>query len=77
MSRVLLSKALIQLSPDGWGCTPSLVEVQDKTQSLSLDKGYLLLAGSSILLMMVVQQLAVTLVLSQEEMSACPSALPS
>ena len=37
--------------------------------SLSLDMGYLFLVGSSILLLMVVQQLAVILVLSQEEMS--------
>ena len=27
VGRVLLSKALIQLSVDGWGCTPSLVIV--------------------------------------------------
>ena len=27
MGRALLSKALIQLSADGWGCTPSLVVV--------------------------------------------------
>ena len=25
VGRALLSKALIQLSADGWGCTPSLV----------------------------------------------------
>ena len=57
VSRVLLSKALIQLSPDGWGCTPSLVRVQVKTKFLSLDMGYLYLEGSSILLSMVAQQL--------------------
>ena len=39
---------------------------------LSLEVGYLFLMGSSILLSMVVQQLVVILVLSQEEMSACP-----
>ena len=27
VGRALLSKALIQLSADGWGCTPSLVVV--------------------------------------------------
>ena len=27
MGRALLSKALIQLSADGWGCAPSLVIV--------------------------------------------------
>ena len=46
--------------------------------SLSLDMGDLFfLVGSSILLSMVVQQLAVILVLLQEEVSACPSTLPS
>ena len=45
--------------------------------SLSLDVGYLFLVGSSILLSMVVQQLVAILVLSQEEMSAYPSTLPS
>ena len=45
--------------------------------SLSLDVGYLFLVGSSILLSMVVQQLVAILVLSQEEMSTCPSTLPS
>ena len=39
--------------------------------SLSLDVGYLFLVGSSILLLMVVQQLVVILVLWQE-MSAHP-----
>ena len=45
--------------------------------SLSLDVGYLFLVSSSILLSMVIQQLDVILVLSQEKMSTCPSALPS
>ena len=40
--------------------------------SLPLDVGYLFLVGSSILLSMVVQQLIVILVLSQEELHACP-----
>ena len=40
--------------------------------SLSLDVGYLFLVGSSILLSMVVEQLVAVLVLSQEEMRACP-----
>ena len=44
--------------------------------SLSLDLGYLFLVSSSILLSMIVQQLAVILVLSQEEMSTCPCTLP-
>ena len=35
------------------------------------------LVGSSILLLMAVQQLVVILVLSQEEMNASPSTLPS
>ena len=39
--------------------------------------GIIFLVGSSILLSMAVQQLVVILVLSQEEMSACPSTLPS
>ena len=39
---------------------------------LSLEVGYLFLMGSSILLSMVVQQLVVILVLSQEEISTCP-----
>ena len=39
---------------------------------LSLDERYLLLLYSNTLLSMVVQQLVVILVLSQEEMSACP-----
>ena len=41
-----------------------------------LDVGYLLM-GSSILLSMVVQQLAAILVFSQEKMSTHPSILPS
>ena len=45
--------------------------------SLSLDMGYLFLVGSSVFLLMVVQQLVVVLLLSQEEISACPSTLPS
>ena len=44
--------------------------------SLSLDVGYIFLAGSSILLSMVVQQLVGILVLLQKGMSACPSTLP-
>ena len=45
--------------------------------SLFLDVEYLFLVGSGILLAMVVQQLVVILVFSQEEMSAHPSTLPS
>ena len=45
--------------------------------SLSLDMGYLFLVGSSILLPMIVLQLVAILLLSQEEMSAHPSTLPS
>ena len=44
--------------------------------SLSLDTGHLFLVDSSVLLPMVVQRLVVILVLSQEEMSICPT-LPS
>ena len=45
--------------------------------SLSLDVGYLFFGGGpSILLSMVVQQLVAIFVLSQE-MSTCPSTLPS
>ena len=44
--------------------------------SLSLDVEYLFLVGSGVLLAMVVQQLVI-LVLSQEELSAHPSTLPS
>ena len=40
---------------------------------LSLDMWYLFLVGSSVLLLMAVQQLAVILVLLQEEGSAQPS----
>ena len=43
------------------------------TSPLSLDVEYLPLVGSSILLLMVFQQLVVILVFSQEKMSACPS----
>ena len=39
--------------------------------------GYLFLVASSILLSMVFLQLAAVLVLSQEEISACPSILSS
>ena len=45
--------------------------------SLSLDKRYLFLVGTSILLSMVIQQLVAVLVLSQEERSTCPSTPPS
>ena len=45
--------------------------------SLSLDKRYLFLVSSSILLSMAVQQLVAVLVLSQEERSTCPSTPPS
>ena len=45
--------------------------------SLSLVMGYLFLVGSSILLLMVVEQLVAVLVLSQEEMSVPPSTPPS
>ena len=38
VGRALLSKALIQLSDDGWGCTPSLVVVwSEVTQPLGLE----------------------------------------
>ena len=36
VGRVLLSKALIQLSADGWSCVPSLLVWSEATQSLSL-----------------------------------------
>ena len=32
--RALLSKALIQLSADGWGCTPSLLVVWPEATQL-------------------------------------------
>ena len=44
---------------------------------LLLDMEYLFLVGSSFLPLMVVQQLVVILVLSQEDMSVPPSTLPS
>ena len=44
---------------------------------LLLDMEYLFLVGSSFLPLMVVQQLVVILVLSQEEMSTRPSTPPS
>ena len=45
---------------------------------LSLVVGYLFLCvGSSVLLLMVVQQLVANPVFSQEKISTCPSALPS
>ena len=44
---------------------------------LPLDVGYLFLVGSNILLLMVVQQLVVILVFSQEKMSARSSIPPS
>ena len=44
---------------------------------LSLDMGYLFLEGSSILLLITFQQLVVILELSQEEMRAHASTLPS
>ena len=47
------------------------------TSSLSLDMGHLSLVSSSVLLSMVVQQLAVILVPSQEQMRILPSTLPS
>ena len=56
-----------------WLCPSySLVAVSP----VSLDVGYLFLVDSSVLLLMVVQQLVAILVLSQE-MSAWPSTLPS
>ena len=45
--------------------------------SLSSNVGYLFLVGSSVLLLMAVQQLVAILVLSQEEMSTRPSTPPS
>ena len=45
--------------------------------SLTLYLGYVFLVGSSVLLLMVVQHLAVILELSREQMSAHPSSLPS
>ena len=53
-----------------------------EASSLSSDMGFFLfcfvfLVGSSILLLMGVQQLDVILVLWQEKMSTCPSAVPS
>ena len=52
-------------------------KVNNTIYSLSLDLGCPFLVGSSILLLMVVQQLVAILVLSQEEMSMLPSTLPS
>ena len=52
-------------------------KVNNTIYSLSLDLGCPCLVGSSILLLMVVQQLVAILVLSQEEMSMLPSTLPS
>ena len=46
-----------------------------QTSSLSLDMERLLVVGSTVVLLMVVQQLVALLVLSQE-MSTCPSILP-
>ena len=36
VGRILLSKALIQLSADGWGCTPSLIFWPEATHPSSL-----------------------------------------
>ena len=44
---------------------------------LTLDMGCLFLVGFNILLLMVVQQLVVILMFSQEKMSICASTLPS
>ena len=57
-----------------WLC-PSYVIAA--VSSLSLDVGYLSFMGSSILLLMVVQQLVAILVLLREEMSTRPSTPPS
>ena len=45
--------------------------------SLFLHMEYLFLVGSSVVLSMVVQQLLVIFVLSQEEVSVCPCIPPS
>ena len=50
----------------GYGMLLCLCYHLAEASSLSLDMGYLFLVGSSILLSMVVQQLVVILVLSQE-----------
>ena len=44
---------------------------------LSLDMGYLFMVGSSVLLLMAVEQLVSIVVFSQEETSTCSSTLPS
>ena len=44
--------------------------------SFVLECGVSFLVGSSVLLLMFVQQLLAILVLSQEKISACPSTLP-
>ena len=44
---------------------------------LSFNMGYLFLMGSSVFLLMVVQQLVAILMFLQEEMSTHPSTLPS
>ena len=55
-------------------CAPPTIS---EASSLSLDMGYILSVGSSVLLSIVVQLLVVILVLLQEEMSARPSILAS
>ena len=47
------------------------------TSSLSFDMEHLFLVGSRVLLLVVVQQLVVILVLSQEDVCVHPSTLPS
>ena len=59
-----------------WLC-PSYSLAVASSLSLDMEYIYTFLIGSIILLSMVVQQLVVTLVLSQDEMSARSSTLPS
>ena len=59
-----------------WLC-PSYSLAVASSLSLDMEYIYIFLIGSIILLSMVVQQLVVTLVLSQDEMSARSSTLPS
>ena len=57
-----------------WLCPSYFLTV---ASSLSFDMGYLFLVGSSVFLLMVVQQLVAILMFLQEEMNAHPSTLPS
>ena len=78
-SLVLLFSSLWVTHPGVWNLILSWLHPSyhlTATSSLSLDIEYLFLVSSSILLSMVVQQWVAILALSQE-MSTCPSTLPS